>query len=214
MSSNPRVTTVVFDFGGVIITTITKTIGIIADGLGCPTTQLHPILMGPQHESGNHPWHRMERGEIARDDLQDLVSPLAAAEGITFVGNEFKLLLQDNQFDVNEYVLEHIATLRDRGYKTGLLTNGMREFHPRLRTIVPIELFDAYIDSSMVGMRKPEPRIFEHTLAELNVTNPAEAVLLDDFMGNIEGAIAMGMRTIHVGDPRKALEDLEVLLAS
>ena len=133
MSSSPRVTTVVFDFGGVIITTITKTIGIIAEGLGCPATQLHPILMGPQHESGDHPWHRMERGEIARDDLQDLVAPLAAAEGITFVGNEFKLLLQDNQFDVNEYVLEHIATLRDRGYKTGLLTNGMREFHPRLR---------------------------------------------------------------------------------
>jgi len=214
MNSSPPITTVVFDFGGVIITTIAKTIGIIAEGLNCPSSQLHTILMGPQHESGNHPWHRMERGEIARDDLQDLVAPLAAAEGVTLKGNEFRLLLQENMFDVNDYVLHHIASLRERGYKTGLLTNGMREFHERLRTIVPVELFDAYIDSSIVGMRKPEPRIFEYTLAELGVAHPIEAVLLDDFVGNIEGAQAAGMRTIHVGDPRVALQELEVLLAN
>ena len=74
MSSSPAITSVVFDFGGVIITTITEKIQRIADSLGCPMPQLHSIMMGPQHESGDHPWHRMERGELARDDLQGLTS--------------------------------------------------------------------------------------------------------------------------------------------
>ena len=49
-------------------------------------------------------------------------------------------------------------------------------------------------------------------MQELGVSNPAEVVFLDDFMGNIEGARAAGMQVIHVGDPRKALDELEVML--
>jgi putative hydrolase of the HAD superfamily len=88
----------------------------------------------------------------------------------------------------------------------------MREFHPHLVTIVPEEMFDVYIDSALVGMRKPEPRIFELTLQELGVADPREVVFLDDFMGNIEGARAAGMQVIHVGDPRVALDELEAML--
>ncbi len=212
MTSSPAITSVVFDFGGVIITTITEKIQRIADSLGCPMPQLHSIMMGPQHESGDHPWHRMERGEVARDDLQGLIAPIAAAEGVHFQGNEFETLLLNSTYNINHYVLDHIAGLKERGYKTGLLTNGMREFHDHLVTIVPEELFDVYIDSALVGMRKPEPRIFEHTLQELGIINPAEVVFLDDFMGNIEGARAAGMQVIHVGDPRVALEELEAML--
>ena len=91
MTSSPAITSVVFDFGGVIITTITEKIQRIADSLGCPMPQLHSIMMGPQHESGDHPWHRMERGEVARDDLQGLIAPIAAAEGVHFKVTNLKL---------------------------------------------------------------------------------------------------------------------------
>ena len=208
------ITSVVFDFGGVIITPITRTIGTIAEGLGCSTSDLHHILMGPQYESGDHPWHKLERGEIEQHQLQDLLTPIAAEEGITFRGNEIQLLLQENMFEVNHYVLEHIADLRGRGYRTALLSNSIKEFSPTLRQIVPVELFDAYIDSSDVGMRKPEPRIFHHTLASLGVDDPARSIFLDDFPGNLAGAQEVGMRTIHVTDPRAALQELDALLAA
>ena len=207
------ITSIVFDFGGVIITPITRTIGAIAEGLGCSASDLHHILMGPQYESGDHPWHKLERGEIEQHQLQDLLTPIAAEEGITFRGNEIQLLLKENMFEVNHYVLEHIADLRSRGFKTALLSNSIKEFSPTLRQIVPVELFDTYIDSSDVGMRKPEPRIFHHTLASLGVEDPALSIFLDDFLGNLAGAQEVGMRTIHVTDPRTALQELEALLA-
>jgi epoxide hydrolase-like predicted phosphatase len=208
------VKSVVFDFGGVIITPITRTIGSIADGLGCSATDLHHILMGPQFESGDHPWHRLERGEIEQAQLQNLLTPIAAEQGVEFRGNEIQLLLQENAFDINHYVLDHIGSLRERGYKTALLSNSIKEFSAMLKQIVPPELFDAYIDSSQVGMRKPESRIFRHTLDQLGVSEASHAVFLDDFAGNLAGAQAVGMRTIHVVNPRVALDELESLLGS
>ena len=208
------ITSIVFDFGGVIITPITRTIGTIAEGLGCTLADLHHIMMGPQYESGDHPWHKLERGEIEQHQLQELLTPIAASQGVTFRGDEVQLLLQENVFDVNHYVLDHIGDLRRRGFRTALLSNSIREFSPTLRRIVPVELFDAYIDSSDVGMRKPEPRIFHHTLESLGVEDPSHSIFLDDFPGNLAGAQDVGMRTIHVTDPRAALRELEALLAT
>jgi epoxide hydrolase-like predicted phosphatase len=206
------ITSIVFDFGGVIITPITRTIGTIAEGLGCASADLHHVLMGPQFESGDHPWHRLERGEIEQHQLQELLMPIAAEHGIAFRGDEVQLLLQDNMFEINHYVLEHIVDLRSRGFKTALLSNSIREFSSTLRRIVPTKLFDVYIDSSDVGMRKPEPRIFHHTLESLVVEDPSHSIFLDDFLGNLAGAQEVGMRTIHVTDPRAALEELESLI--
>ena len=116
-------------------------------------------------------------------------------------------------YEVNHFVLEKIDELRGRGYKTALLSNSIREFRPKLEEDVPPRLFDAYIDSSHVGMRKPEPEIFHLTLRELGLDNPSDAVFLDDFAGNLAGATAVGLRTIHVRNPREALVELEDLLA-
>jgi len=204
---------VIFDFGGVIITPITRQIGMIADDLNCSPTELHHILMGPQFESGDHPWHQLERGEIEMHQLQSLLMPFAEAAGIAFRGDEVEKLLAPGMYEVNHFVLEHIEALRGRGYRTALLSNSIKEFRPKLEQDVPPRLFDAYVDSSHVGMRKPEAEIFHHTLGALDVEEPAQAVFLDDFQGNLAGAEAVGLRIIHVRDPRSALEELEELLA-
>jgi putative hydrolase of the HAD superfamily len=204
---------VIFDFGGVIITPITRQIGMIAEDLNCSPTELHHILMGPQFESGDHPWHQLERGEIEMYQLQSLLMPFAEAAGIAFRGDEVEKLLAPGMYEVNHFVLEHIEALRGRGYKTALLSNSIKEFRPKLEQDVPPRLFDAYVDSSHVGMRKPEAEIFHHTLGALGVEEPAQAVFLDDFQGNLAGAEAVGLRIIHVRDPRSALEELEELLA-
>ena len=207
-----KISAVIFDFGGVIITPITRQIGMIADDLNCSPTELHHILMGPQFESGDHPWHQLERGEIEMHQLQGMLTPYASAAGIEFRGDEVEKLLAPGMYEVNHYVLEHIEALRGRGYKTALLSNSIKEFRPKLEQDVPPRLFDAYIDSSHVGMRKPEAEIFHHTLNALGVTEAAQAVFLDDFQGNLAGAQAVGLQIIHVREPRAALQELEELL--
>lgn len=211
-TQSPEISAVIFDFGGVIITPITRQIGMIAEGLGCSTSDLHHVMMGPQFESGDHPWHRLERGEIGMEVLQELLEPIAAAAGMNFRGDEVEKILAPGMYEVNHFVLEKIGELRGRGYKTALLSNSIREFRPKLEEDVPPRLFDAYIDSSHVGMRKPEPEIFHRTLRELALDDPSHAIFLDDFAGNLAGAQAVGLRTIHVKNPHDALEELEVLL--
>lgn len=211
-TQSPEISAVIFDFGGVIITPITRQIGMIAEGIGCSTADLHHVMMGPQFESGDHPWHRLERGEIGMEVLQELLEPIAAAAGMNFRGDEVEKILAPGMYEVNHFVLEKIGELRGRGYKTALLSNSIREFRPKLEEDVPPRLFDAYIDSSHVGMRKPEPEIFHRTLRELALDDPSHAIFLDDFAGNLAGAQAVGLRTIHVKNPHDALEELEVLL--
>lgn len=212
-TSSSDISAVIFDFGGVIITPITRQIGLIAADLGCSPADLHHVMMGPQFESGDHPWHRLERGEIEMEVLQGLLEPIAADAGMNFRGDEVEKILAPGMYEVNHFVIDKIAELRERGYKTALLSNSIREFRPKLEEDVPPHLFNAYVDSSHVGMRKPEPEIFHHTLAELAIVDPAHAVFLDDFAGNLAGATAVGLRTIHVKNPREALDELDALLS-
>lgn len=206
------ISAVIFDFGGVIITPITRQIGMIAEGLGVTTAELHHVMMGPQFESGDHPWHRLERGEIPMEVLQGLLEPIAAEAGMSFRGDEVEKILAPGMYEVNRFMIDKISELRGRGYKTALLSNSIREFRPKLEEDVPPHLFDAYVDSSHVGMRKPEPEIFHHTMAALGLEDASHAVFLDDFAGNLAGATAVGLRTIHVKNPREALVELDALL--
>jgi len=72
-------------------------------------------------------------------------------------------------------------------------------------------LFDAVVESSRVGCRKPERRFYEIALEELDIA-ASEAVFLDDLGINLKPARAMGMKTIKVDDPRRAISELEELV--
>ena len=89
----------------------------------------------------------------------------------------------------------------------------MREGSAAWRSLVPVdELFDVVIDSSEVGMRKPNPAIYHHALEALGGIPPDEAVFLDDSPGNVEGAERAGLHAILVETPEQAIEDLTALL--
>ena len=81
--------------------------------------------------------------------------------------------------------------------------------------MIPVdELFEIVIDSSAVGIRKPDPRIYEMALAQLGVAAD-RAVFLDDAVGNVEAARALGMHAILVEDDHTgAFAELEALLAA
>lgn len=204
---------VVFDFGGVLISPITDKLAVLAERHGIGQVELLDILLGPRHEStADHPWHRAERGEVAVADLQTLVTPIADASGVTLDGDEMEVLFE-RSYRYHDAVLDRIRQLRAAGYRTALLTNSVREYRPHLEAELDLaSLFDVVVDSSEVGLRKPEPAIYDH-VNELLGVDPTRVVYLDDFDHNLDPAVAAGWTVIHVTGPDQLLTDLDRLLA-
>ena len=93
-------------------------------------------------------------------------------------------------------------------FKTGLLTNNITAMPGGTELDGVIGLFDTVVESSVVGIRKPDPAFYELACTRLQI-EPAEAVFLDDLGINLKPAAAMGMTTIKVSDPRLAIEELQ-----
>lgn len=201
-----------FDFGGVIITPITNQLGGLAAEHGTTVATMLEIMLGP-HASGDHPWHRAERGEIAVTEIQSDLARFAEPHGVELVGDEIDRLLAVGQFSVVEPVVERIAALRRDGVLTGLLTNTFAEFRPTLEEHLDLSLFDVVVESYAVGARKPEAAIYEATASMLGVGH-AEIVYLDDFEQNLAPAVALGWTVIHVREPLTALDELTLRLSS
>ena len=89
------------------------------------------------------------------------------------------------------------------------------EFGDGWRALIPVdELFDFVVDSSSVGVRKPDPRIFEIALQRLGSVASGQVVFLDDYQANVDAARELGLQAITVGtDLRAAIEELDSLLA-
>jgi epoxide hydrolase-like predicted phosphatase len=202
---------VVFDFGGVIITPLTKGISALAQRNRAEPRAMLEVLIGPD-ETGDHPWHRAERGELTVPEIQAGLSPFASAAGIELAGDEIDVLMVP-AYSINDAVVPRIGMLRESGIRTGLLTNTFAEFRPTLERDLDLQLFDAIVESYAVGARKPEPRIYLAMAAALGVDH-AEIVYLDDFPQNLGPAQELGWRTIHVTDVSSALEELDQILAS
>lgn len=172
------------------------------------------LLVGPYHEDGDHPWHRLERGEIGFAEWFQDVTALATEAGVVLDLSPMAALR--DEMAVYPQVIERILELRRDGYRTALVTNNVREGSKMWRQLMAVdELFDVVVDSSDVGVRKPNPAIFELALDKLGVDDPATAVFLDDLESNVAAARAVGLNAILVGDPPDAaLAELDALLAT
>jgi epoxide hydrolase-like predicted phosphatase len=204
-SATTPIDAVLFDFSGVLTTSPWPAISASARG------DLE-LLVGPYHEDTDHPWHRLERGEITLDEWLTAVQAAAPAAGTELDLTPLQSLL--STLAVHDDVIDHVAALRADGYRTALVTNNVREGSATWRAMIAVdELFDVVVDSSAVGMRKPNPAIFTHTLDLLGGIAPQRAVFLDDVEGNLAGARLAGLHTILVDDPpARALVELDLLL--
>src|ERR1017187_7820363 len=94
-----------------------------------------------------------------------------------------------------------VRQIHDADYRTALLTNISREGEAIFTKLFPVdELFDVVVDSSKVGMRKPDPAIYPLTCSRLGVA-PERCLFIDDLLCNVEAAEALGMVTIQCLDP-------------
>lgn len=207
---------VLFDFGGVFTPSPFRAAEGLASALGAPPARVLELVFGPYHEDTDHPWHRLERGELSFEHARHEIIALGARENVeTDPLRVFALMARaDGARDARPEVVACVRELRGTGLRTALVTNNAREFRERWASMLPLdELFDAVVDSSEVGVRKPDPAIFRLALARVGDPPPERTVFLDDFEGNVAAAAALGMRGLLVGDdPLPALAELRALV--
>lgn len=202
---------VLFDLTGVVTGSPWAAIGSIGDADGIEPDAVLELMLGPYDQDTDHPMHRLERGEIELMAYVEDIQARAEAAGLVLDFERLRTLMSD--LPVHDRMVERIRSLRADGYRTALVTNNVREAGDQWRTKVPLdELFDVVVDSSAVGMRKPNPAIYHHALDLLGGVAPAASVFLDDHPGNVVGARNAGLHAILVDDVDRALAELDDLL--
>ncbi|MFP6662784.1 MAG: HAD family phosphatase [Deltaproteobacteria bacterium] len=188
---------VLFDYGGVFTDSPFAAIEKLGTSMGAAPGLLMKIIFGPYGDNTDHPWHQLERGEITLTAARETIISLGKEHGLDTDIYKF-FTFMGGSGGIRESFVELVRDLKAAGYKTGMITNNVLEFREHWVKTLPIdELFDSVVDSSEVGLRKPDPAIFLHTLAELEVA-PERAIFLDDFEGNIIAARATGLHAILV----------------
>ena len=206
-----RFDAVLFDFSGVMVGSAFEALARL--GVDGDRERTLELLLGPYHEDTDHPWHRVERGEMAIDGWVAEVSATAASEGIEIYWSVMGDLL--GELEPYPQMEAEARRLRTEGYRVGLVTNNVREGSAVWRALLPVdELFEVVVDSCEVGLRKPDPRIFRLALDRLGGVEPGRCVFLDDAPGIVAGAEAAGLHAILVGDPDAAIDELRDLLSS
>jgi epoxide hydrolase-like predicted phosphatase len=206
---------VLFDFGGVFTPSPFDAAEAHGAALGAEPGRMLELVFGPYHEDTDHPWHRLERGEIPLAAAREAIIALGAAEGLDT--DPFQLFARmAGSGGAHPGMVERAQRIVASGYRTALVTNNAHEFRDSWRRLVPADaLFQVIVDSSEVGMRKPDPRIFELALARLGGVAPERALFVDDAPSNLAAAEKLGIRTVLArGDLSDALAALDALLES
>jgi putative hydrolase of the HAD superfamily len=198
---------VVFDIGGVVQDSPLHAIARYERDHGLPAHAINRAVVA-SGETGA--WSRLERGELTlrawcapfESDCRTLGVAVDAARLMTYIAEAGRARPQ---------MLRAIARLRERGLRVGALTNNWATDDPVPPPNPLREHFDAFVESRAVGMRKPDPRMYQLICAQLGVT-PPQAAFLDDIGANLKSARALGMHTIKVDEPDEALRELSVLV--
>jgi putative hydrolase of the HAD superfamily len=200
---------VLFDMGGVVMESPLHAIARYERARGLPANAINRAIAA----AGEHgAWARLERGELTADTFCDPFEADCRAHGVEVSGAAIMLAIAEAGV-ARPIMLEAIRRLRARRFRVGALTNNWKKSGPE-DDVIPHALkshFDVFIESRVVGLRKPDPKIYELACRELGVP-PERTAFLDDIGTNLKPARALGMTTIKVDDPRRALEDLSRLL--
>jgi putative hydrolase of the HAD superfamily len=201
---------VFWDFGGVILSSPFDAFLQYEAQKGLPEGFLRSVnATNPDANA----WALLERNEVSPRDFDALFLAESTALGHPVPGADVLKLLAG---EIRPAMVQALDTVKAAGYAMACLTNnvvGGDGATPERRAAVAAVMarFDAVIESSKVGCRKPETRFYEIACETLQVS-PHECVFLDDLGVNLKPAAAMGMHTIKVINPDDALAALSAAL--
>jgi putative hydrolase of the HAD superfamily len=201
---------VIWDFGGVFTSSPFEAFTRYERERGLPENLIRQINGANPLENA---WARFERSEIDLDRFDEEFAKEARAMGHHVPGKDIIALLAG---DFRPEMIAALKTIKE-GHKTGCITNNVPSNHSGSREGRALyareimEMFDHVIESSKIGIRKPNPRIYEMMCEALSV-EPEACIYLDDLGMNLKPAKAIGMTTIKVESGPQAIAELEKAL--
>jgi putative hydrolase of the HAD superfamily len=196
---------VIWDIGGVLARTVDRQPRHqLAARFGMSYEQLEGLIWGGERG------HMAQRGEIPAE-----VQWRWAAVQLGLSESQAEVLRQEffSGDVMDDELVEYIRQLHSR-YKTGIISNAMSDTRSLAFGKWGFkDVFDSLVFSAQAGVMKPDPRIFQLSLHELDVA-PQAAVFIDDYIDNVRGAEAVGMQGIHFHSPDQVKAELEPLLNS
>jgi putative hydrolase of the HAD superfamily len=196
-----------FDFGGVILSSPFEAFNAFEDRNGLPRDLIRTVN---STNPDTNAWARYERSDSGFDEFCDLCEAECRELGHDVPARDLMPLLMG---EIRPEMVEAVRRCSEH-LTTACLTNTWvsHQDRPPEREASGVDevlsLFEHVIESSVIGVRKPDPRFYEIACERADV-DPAEVVFLDDLGVNLKPAAAMGMTTIKVVDPVDALHHLE-----
>jgi putative hydrolase of the HAD superfamily len=203
---------VVFDIGGVVQDSPLHVIARYEQELGLMANAINRVVVAMGERGA---WARLERGELT---IETFYAPFEAdcrAQGLAVDARHLMARIAEASVS-RPRMLEAIRRIRASGRKVAALTNNWATDTARppggdtARSRLDPH-FDVFVESAVVGLRKPDPRIYALVCERLAVA-PARVAFLDDIGRNLKPARELGMATIKVDDPGQALRELGALL--
>jgi putative hydrolase of the HAD superfamily len=198
---------VIFDFGGVLTSSPFEAFARFETERGLPIDIIRRTNAANHLENA---WARFERAEVDIDTFDTLFAEESRALGAEVRGRDVLPLLQG---DLRPEMVEALKRIKAQ-FKTGCITNNLPanaigSMTGRSLYIAEVMvLFDHVIESAKIGLRKPDPRIYQMMIEALGV-DPRACVYLDDLGVNLKPAREMGMTTIKVVSAEQAIAELE-----
>ncbi|KAJ1990161.1 hypothetical protein GGI25_004517 [Coemansia spiralis] len=235
-STHDRIKAVIFDIGGVVVQSPFIAISQYEREHGLPANYINVAL---SKRGADGAFQRYERGEIGHDAFLDQWTD--ELNEVAENNAAYRRYLERRKLDVhmvlpqstqinggvlfahmmevaktpNTCVVELIKWLRHSGYRVAALTNNFKSdaTSGRMRDELFSTLFDEFVESTVVGLRKPDPRFYMHVCNKLEV-RPTETVFLDDIGANLRAADRLGMSAVHVeiGREDEAVETVKKIV--
>jgi len=204
---------VICDFGGVLTQPLNQAFTAVQEASGIPTETLGVAMARVAAADGAHPLFELETGHLSeREFLTRLGSAVSAELARDVELHGFSEAYFAN-LHPNHELIDYMRSLRARGLRMAICTNNVREWEPLWRSKLPVdEIFHEVIDSGFVGMRKPEPGIYELALERLGLSAP-EGLFVDDTEINCQAARELGMAAVWFRSSEQAIAEIEEALA-
>jgi putative hydrolase of the HAD superfamily len=198
---------VIWDFGGVLTTSPFEAFARFESERGLPADIIRRTNAANHWENA---WAKFERAEVDLETFDQLFAAESLVLGAEVRGRDVLPLLAG---DLRPEMIEALRRVKTR-FKTGCITNNLpanaivSRSGRSIYVAEVMELFDHIIESAKIGLRKPDPRIYQMMVGALGV-DPKRCVYLDDLGVNLKPAREMGMITIKVVSAPQAIEELE-----
>jgi putative hydrolase of the HAD superfamily len=207
----PAIESVVVDYAGVLTNPLKEMYAAFSRACGLTMDEIAVVMTSAAIEYGRQPLEALEVGEITERHFLDLIDDAVRRECSKQIDlSDFRNQWFSGVVPNTEFI-EYLRRLGDGGYRLALVTNNVREWREVWAPTAPLADFELVVDSCEEGSRKPEPGIYERTLALLGL-EPSACLFVDDVWEHCATARRLGMHTVWFQSTRQAIFDIDLVL--